>query len=142
MGELAAERYFLDHGWKMVRTQPAIQILGMKPGKVFGKIFTVRMIGRGGVPDYTGYRPIRCALQPDSHTIDIDFFPRYLACEVKEATGDTMPASRLDREQREFMAALPEGSAFVGVFWTEHQRFTMHRFREKGSYKLSEGSII
>jgi hypothetical protein len=84
-------------------------------------MFTVRMIGRGGVPDFTGFHLIRMT-------------PLYRACEVKEAHGDTMPASRLDKAQREFMAALPVECAWVGILWDDGQ-FSMHPFIEKGSYK-------
>lgn len=122
IGEIAAERWFLNNGWRMVRTQPAIQILGSKPGKHYGRVFTVRMVDRGGVPDYTGFRD--------------GFY--YVACEVKEASGDSMPASRLDKEQRAFMASLPNMAAMVGIFWTDHQKFTMHPFIGKGSYKYGE----
>lgn len=124
IGERAAEQWFLNNGWHMVRTQPAIQILGVAPGKRYGQVFTVRMVGRGGVPDYTGYKYKAC----------LDNIV-YYACEVKEAAGDSMPCSRLDKAQREFMDKLPYGSAWVGILWTDTGKFTMHPYQAKGSYK-------
>lgn len=121
-GEMAAERYFLNNGWKMIRTQPEIQILGVAPGRRFGTVFTCRMIGRGGTPDYMGY---------DANSQKHE----YRACEVKECTGASMPASRLDREQRAFLSALPANTAWVGILWTDTQKFSIHPFIKKGSYK-------
>ena len=135
MGELAAERWFADNQWHMVRTQPPVTILGMiTPPMVsvlkrfiprlaaFGHMVIARM-GRGGVPDYMG------------HTVSASGYPLYRCCEVKEATGDTMPASRLASDQREFMKRLPVGCAFVGIFWLDTMKFSMYEFIEKGSYK-------
>ncbi len=137
VGEQTAEIWFRQHGWKMVRTQPPISILGMvTPAMVavlkrfsprlaaFGHMVIAR-IGKGGIADYTGYR-----------FIDDDFRPYYVACEVKEAAGDTMPASRLDPDQRTFLASLPDGCAFVGILWG--RGFGMHIFKERGSYKRDE----
>lgn len=124
-GERMAEQWFVNNGWHMVRTQPAIQILGTKPGKLYGRIFTVRMIGKGGVPDYTGYVYAREGAQ-------------YQACEVKEAVGDSMPCSRLYSDQRAFMKALPYECAWVGVWWVDHQQFEMFPFKERGAYKRGE----
>ena len=146
MGELAAERWFLNNGWCMVRTQPPITILGMVTPPMVGmlKRFSPRLaafghmviarLGKGGVPDYTGY--IRNGV-PHMHSDEQTFTwkPLYVACEVKEATGATMPASRLDKEQRTFMTSLPEGCAWAGVFWVDTQKFEMFPFIDKGSYK-------
>lgn len=129
VGERAAEQWFLNHGWHMVRTQPAIQILGVAPGRRFGTVFTVRMVGRGGVPDYTGY-----VVSP-TVGIYVVTAPIYRACEIKEASGDTMPCSRLDKEQRDFMDGLPAGCAWVGILWTETGKFSMHAYKSKGSYQ-------
>ena len=131
-GELSAERWFLSNGWHMVRTQPPITILGMvSPPMVsalkrfiprlaaFGHMVIARM-GKGGCADYTGY------LMSTS---------RYIACEVKEASGDSMPASKLDKDQRASMAGLPIGCAWVGIFWVDVQKFEIFPFIEKGSYK-------
>lgn len=146
VGERMAEQWFLNNGWHMVRTQPPVTILGMITAPMitvlkrfiprlaaFGYMVIARL-GKGGVPDYTGY--IRNGV-PHMH-VDQETFtwrPLYVACEIKESSGDSMPASRLDIEQRRFMAALPGGSAWVGVFWTDTQTFTIHPFVEKGSYK-------
>lgn len=135
-GEIAAERWFLNNGWQMFRTQPAINILGSKPGARYGRIFTVCMVGRGGVPDYTGY----LYDYPDSKfsPIEAGYGALYRAVEVKESAGSTMPASRLDKAQREFMAKLPGRCAWVGVWWVDHQQFEMFPFKAKGSYKRGE----
>lgn len=142
IGERMAEAWFLNNGWHMTRSQPAIQILGSKPGKRFGRIFTVRMIGRGGVPDYTGFvddYPTRWNDETKEWEVLHNEFPMplYRACEVKEAVGDSMPCSRLDKEQRDFLAALPKGCAWTGVFWVDTQKFEMYPFVKKGSYKKS-----
>ena len=84
-------------------------------------------------PDYTGYMH-RCIYEHDGDKLSIHA-ACYVACEVKEASGNSMPASRLDKEQRAFMAKLPVGCSWVGIFWTETQKFTIHPFVEKGSYK-------
>jgi len=138
VGEIAAERWFLNNGWKMVRTQPPVTILCMvTPPMItllkrftfsprlaaFGHMVIARM-GKGGVPDYTGFA-FKEGLS-EAH---------YRACEVKEATGNSMPASRLDKEQRAFLSYLPGGCAWVGIFWTDTQKFEMFPFVEKGSYK-------
>lgn len=142
MGELAAERFFSNHRWHMTRTQPPVTILGIvTPAMVavikrfiprlaaFGHMVIARM-GKGGVADYTGYAINKHYADVGDHII-----PVYVACEVKEAHGDSMPASRLDKDQRDFLAGLPAGSAWVGIFWTDCQKFSMHEFVEKGSYQ-------
>jgi hypothetical protein len=134
VGERMAEMYFVNNGWIMTRTQPSITILGMiSPAMAYAlKRFIPRLatfghmvigrMGQGGVPDYTGYQMRRLT-------------QFYLACEVKECAGDSMPASRVSKEQRAFLSALPMGSAHVGIFWTDSGKFSMHPFLEKGSYK-------
>lgn len=131
IGEIQAEQWFLNNGWHMTRTQPAIAILGSKPGKHYGRLFTVRMVGRGGVPDYTGYHVLGGA-----SVIEESGIAEYRAVEVKECADESMPASRLDKAQREFMKSLPGGCAFVGIFWIKTQIFTMHQFIDKGSYRI------
>lgn len=134
-GEMAAQNWFINNGWEMIRTQPPVTILGMiTPPLVavlrqfiprlayFGHMVIARM-GKGGAPDYTGFANFAPG------------FPIYRAVEVKEAAGDSMPASRLDKAQRDFMAALPGQCAWVGILWVDTGKFTMHEFREKGSYK-------
>ena len=136
VGERMAEQWFLNHGWKMFRTQPPVTILGMltlpmvrilKPFiprlAAFGHMVIARM-GKGGIPDFTGFA-FKEGLS-EAH---------YRAVEVKEASGDSMPASRLDKAQRSFMSYLPGGCAWVGIFWRDTGKFTMHEFLEKGSYK-------
>jgi len=133
-GELAAEQWFRVNEWHMVRTQPETTILGMvTPAMVgslkrfipclsaFGHMVICRM-GKGGISDYTGFEG---NLQ----------IPAYRAVEVKEATGDTMPCSRLDKDQRAFLSSLPTNCAWVGILWVETGKFTMHRYQERGSYK-------
>lgn len=137
MGEEAAKVWFRHHGWDMVRTQPEIAILGrITPQSVgalrkfkglhrltcYGHMVVARILGRSGIPDFIGHK--------DGH---------YRAVEVKEATGDTCPCSRLDKEQRRFMDALPAGCAFVFVFLTDRRKGQMFEYKPKGSYKYREG---
>lgn len=136
VGEKMAEQYFHNHGWHMTRSQPPITILGMiSPGMVsalkrfiprlgaYGHMVIGRM-GKGGVPDYLGFDP---GSSPG--------YPEFRACEVKCASGDSMPASRVSKEQRAFLGALPSQCAYVGIFWQDTQKFTMHKFISTGSYK-------
>lgn len=140
IGERQAEQWFLNNGWHMTRTQPPVTILGIvTPSMIavikrfiprlaaFGYMVIARM-GKGGVADYTGYE-----VEEQSQTYGPQ--PVYRACEVKEASGNSMPCSRLDKAQREFMDLLPEGCAWVGVFWADTGKFTMHPYQSKGSYK-------
>jgi hypothetical protein len=148
MGELAAERWFADHGWHMVRTQPPVKILGMiSPAMAYAlKRFIPRLatfghmvvarLEKGGQPDYTGYCVVIRRADPANDNMD-SWDGSYRACEVKECAGDSMPASRLDKEQRAFMIALPKGCAWTGIFWIDTQKFTMHEFLDKGAYRRS-----
>ncbi len=143
VGEVMAEQWFANHGWRMVRTQPPVTILGIiTPAIVavlrrfiprlvaFGHMVIARM-GKGGVADYSGFvKHTVCANLAEPYEIAL-----YRACEVKEAAGDSMEASRLDKDQRAFMAGLPAGCAFVGIFWKDVQKFSMHPFIERGSYR-------
>lgn len=152
VGERMAEQWFTNNGWHMTRTQPPITILGMvtPPMVAILKKFSPRLaafghmviarLGKGGVPDYTGYEDVFLKRWDDTLRQWVKEnsgapISVYRACEVKEASGDSMPASRLDKPQRDFMARLPEGSAWVGVFWQETQKFSMYPFVERGSYK-------
>jgi hypothetical protein len=150
-GEIQAEQWFHNHGWCMVRTQPPVTILGILGGPMiamlkryfprlsfFGHMVIARM-GKGGVPDYTGYEDVFLRRWDDTLRQWVKdnsgaSTPVYRACEVKEACEDTMPASRLDKSQREFMAALQIECAWVGILWDDGQ-FSMHPFTAKGSYK-------
>ena len=148
VGERMAEQWFANNGWHMVRTQPPVTILGMlTPAMVgilkrviprlahFGHMVIARL-GKGGVPDYTGYfYPAYFDDRSKSWVHYDKIAPIYRACEVKEAAGDTMPASRLDKDQRDYMRKLPKGCAWTGIFWTDTGQLTMHEFIEKGAYK-------
>jgi hypothetical protein len=144
-----AEQWFLNNGWSMVRTQPAVTILGMvTPSLVavlrrfiprlsyFGHMVIARL-GKGGAPDYTGYQYFS---KHHFSMVAPEWRPasEYRACEVKEASGNSMPASRLDVSQRAFLSALPVGCAFVGIFWLDHSKFTVHKFIEKGAYRYEK----
>ena len=135
-GELAAQQWFLNNGWTMFRTQPAVEILGVAKGRRFGNIFTVRMVGRGGIPDFIGYSD--ALLVTISGNSAPECMMRFRACEVKEASGSSMPCSRLDKEQRAFMDKLPEGCAWVGVLWVDHGKFTMHPYKKSGKYEMED----
>jgi hypothetical protein len=137
-GEIAAEAWFRAHDWHMTRTQPPVTILGILTGRMvsalkryiprlshYGHMAVVR-VGNGGVPDFTGYIETHCGIP--------EVTPVYMAVEVKECNQDTMPASRVSKEQRAFLAALPEGSAWVGILWGDG-KFRMYSFIERGSYK-------
>lgn len=152
LGELAAERFFADNGFHMVRTQPETTILGTLSVPMvmalkrfiprlahFGYMVIARM-HKGGVADYCGYEDVYLKRWDDTLRQWVkdnsgESMPIYRACEVKEASGSSMPASRLDRAQRAFLASLPKGCAWVGIFFTDHQKFEMFPFVEKGSYK-------
>lgn len=121
VAEKAAELEFKRLGWHMYRSQPAVRIVGVEKGRHYGTILKVRMEGKGGIADFTGYRLI-------------DNIPVFTACEVKESSEYTMPASRLDKEQRAYMDALPDGSRFVGIFWP-NGKFMIYNYIPKGSYK-------
>jgi hypothetical protein len=131
-GEKAFEYWAKLHGWHMSRSQPPCKILAiMNPAMIasikrfsprlaaFGHMVIARL-GKGGIADFTGYQDC-----PG---------PNYRAVEVKEVAGDTMPASRLDKAQREFLGSLPDNSAYVGILWQDGL-FEVHPFIEKGSYK-------
>ena len=118
-GEKMAEWFFNVNDWRMFRTQPETKTVYIK------KKPTVIHCGSGGIADYTGYKMV-------------DDRPLYVACEVKEAKGDSMPCSRLGKKQRDWLLLLPNGCAFVGVFWIDFCDFCMYHFKEKGSYKYNK----
>ena len=120
-GERAAEYWFAAHGWQMWKVPPDVRVCGQtgRPG-VFLAAFKA-----GGMPDFMGLLP---GYEPGEGV------NQFRACEVKECNTDSMPASRLSKSQREFMSALPDGTAFVGILWRDGT-FEMFRFVNKGSYK-------
>lgn len=136
LGEEAAKVWFRTHGWSMERTQPEAVIQGrltwaaictLKQIPLFRKLWNAKnlyvvALKKGGVSDFTGHKD-----------------GLYRAVEVKEATGDTCPCSRLDSEQRRFMDALPAGCAYVYVFWMDRRKGQMFEYKPKGSYKYREG---
>ncbi len=118
-GEQAALYAFQRRGWQMQKMEPPVRIRGRtgQPGE-FKAIFV-----SNGQPDYVGY----------------DKGGYFIACEVKEAHGDSMPASRLSKAQRETMANYPGGCAFVGILWDTG--FEIFPFIEKGSYKKGQSQL-
>ena len=129
MGEQLAEVWFRQNGWKMVRHQPATRVIRLN-GKP-----TIINCGRGGVADYTGYEVVYLEDQNSRQCI-----PFFRAVEVKEAYGLRMPASRLDKKQREWLDDIDERSAFVGVCWMDNPiQFEVFQFIPKGAYCRGEG---
>jgi len=118
-GERAAEYTFRILGWKMDRHQPAYKIFGMpRPGR-----FLVAILGKG-CADYTGE----------------DRDGRFVACEVKEAKGKSMPCSRLGKKQREYMES--HSQAYVLILWTATGKVGLYKYRRTGSYKADESLCI
>lgn len=76
----------------------------------------------GGIADFTGYNSSGF----------------YIACEVKEASGDSMPCSRIDKAQRDWLASLPVYTAYVRIYWKDKDKFTIHQFKCSGSYSFKE----
>jgi len=67
----------------------------------------------------------------------------FRAVEVKEATpteGDNVSHSRLSLAQRKFMAALPQGTAYVGVLWRDGKMEVFPFSGDRGSYRKGEGT--
>lgn len=123
-GEKLAELSYRQLGWTMQRHQPETKVIWFK-----GNPKTIQCRS-DGVSDYTGYEEVQ---------IFNDKFPIYRACEVKEASGDSMPCSRLDKAQRKWLANIDQRSSFVGVAWMENMAFELFRFKPNGSYKKGEG---
>jgi hypothetical protein len=87
-----------------------------------------------GIPDYTGYKITY-------HSGDYQT-PTYCAVEVKEAHGDSMPASRLKKEQRDWLKNINSASSFVGIFWVDlPSSFELFEFKYQGKYKKSTGIL-
>ncbi len=126
LGEQLAELWFRQHGWVMFRTQPPTKVVYVK-GKP-----TVINCDNGGIADYTGYVV---------HTRWTNIVaPYYIAVEVKEAHGKSMPASRLNRKQRDWMTALPEGCAYVAVVWVDGNPWCeVFPFVARGPYRQGGG---
>lgn len=120
-GEQAAEIWFTVRGWRMIRTQPETRVIKRNGRPV------VIQCGNGGVADYTGYT-----------TVDSPV-PHYIACEVKTAIGNTMPASRLTKRQRDWMLSIPAQCRYVLIVWPNECE--VFRFIDRGSYKRGEGTI-
>lgn len=134
IGETIAEREFAHRGWTMFRTQPATEVVKVLTPAIladikrrlpqyfghlsWGHIAVCRILG-GGIADYTGY----------------DDDGNYLACEVKEAIGNTMPCSCLDKKQRAWMGNLPAGAAWVAIWWRDRGRMQIEPYKKEGSYK-------
>jgi penicillin-binding protein-related factor A (putative recombinase) len=126
-GERIAEMWFKSNGWKMFRHQPETKTVYLK-----GRGLTTIQCRSDGVSDYTGYENVQ---------LFNGIFPIYRACEVKEAHGNSMPCSRLKEEQRDWLNAIDQRSAFVGVVWMEDVTFELFRFKYTGSYKRGEGLL-
>lgn len=126
-GEAAAEIWFARHDWQMYKVPPDVRVCGQtgRPG-VFLAAFKA-----GGRPDFMGLVP---SYQP-YEGVNV-----FRAVEAKEAHGDSWPASKLSKAQREFMAGLPPGTAFVSLLWDDGST-EMFPFIGKGSYKKGEGQI-
>jgi hypothetical protein len=127
-GEQRAEWWFSANDWTMFRTQPATRVVfvNSKP--------TTINYGTGGIADYTGYVRVTrkfAGLTEDKYCYDY----RYVAVEVKEFSGDSMPASRLDKRQRDWMAKLPGGCAWVMGVRPDGKCFVWE-FKSRGSYKI------
>jgi len=126
LGEQLAELWFYRHKWIMFRTQPPTKVVTIK-GKP-----TIINCDNGGIADYTGYKMVTFGFLRER--------PHYAAVEVKEAHGKSMPASRLNRQQRNWLAALPVGCASVAIIWVDGNPWCeMHLFVERGSYQQGEG---
>jgi hypothetical protein len=125
VGEQVAEAWFRRNGWVMERHQPPTRVVYVK-GRP-----TVVHERSNGVADYTGYQ-----------WLDSCMVPEYRACEVKEVYGsNSMPASRLSKEQRAWMETRPQGTAFVAVVWMDgNPTCEVFPFVDKWSYKRAEKS--
>ena len=127
-GEFLFERWAKDHGWIMERHQPPTKVVRRN-----GKVFTIQCKSTG-IADYTGYERVYFGPQE---------FPMYRAAEVKEAFGYSMDCSRLDKDQRDWMAAIPWVSAYVAIAWMDggNPHMEIFRYQREGSYKRGEGLI-
>jgi len=128
-GEEAAAYAFKRMGWTMFKAEPPVKNCGPVPGRpgLFKAVYA-----KGGMPDFIGY----CE-DPDKFALN-----NFRVCEVKEATpteGDSVPHSRLSAEQRDFMAALPSSTAYVGILWRDGAFEVFNYCGDRGSYKKGEG---
>jgi hypothetical protein len=124
------ERMFLYYansiGLIATRTQPETRIVWNEDGKLITVIVKRKKDeGEKAPPDF-----LCCSVAR-----------HFYAVEVKEASGDTMPASRVEPAQRRYLADLPNGCARVYVWWTDHNIGKIYPFIAKGSYKLGESGF-
>lgn len=121
-GEQAARYWFNTRRptWCMEKIPAGTKAL---PG---GRV--IYQAGSARLPDYLGW-----TMPPEYLEV-----PVFRACEVKEAKGDSMPASRLSPQLREYMRACPLGTAWVFVLWSDGlgEGFP---FQDSGSYKKGFG---
>jgi hypothetical protein len=117
LAESAALHVFRTFGWSMYRSQQSFKTIRTLERGQYIVVFT-----GGELPDYTGH----------------DKNGNYVCCECKEATGETMPCSRL-ADQHGFMETAP--MAHVLILWTDVGRVTLHHYKRKGSYKIGESII-
>lgn len=117
-GETLAQYLFNTLGWRMDRSQPPFTITKVHAdGKVTG------YFSKGGIADFVGE----------------DKDSKYIACEVKEASGNTCPCSRLSPSQRDWMNTV-RGQRYVAVYWLDHGLIERFEYKEKGSYKFGGGA--
>ena len=112
-GETIAEYHFKLRGWIMERVQPPHAWVGK------GKVVPLRNKQGTKPPDYMG-----CTATGEA-----------IFCEVKEAHGFKMPASRLKKEQREWMNIRPCGCCFVGIYWVDYCAFQIFPYHKEGVYE-------
>ncbi|MCL4473570.1 MAG: hypothetical protein M1455_06475 [Actinobacteria bacterium] len=109
----------------MHKTPPPFKVMGN-----FGK-YLYGFFRSKGAPDFQGY------------VMSNQGLPIHHAVEVKEADGDTFPASGLKPEQRrrlEDLEADAPGHALVGIYWRDFGTFELFRYRSgRGSYIRGEG---
>lgn len=119
IGENLVRHWFNRHGWRMHRHQPPTRVVTVR-----GKPVIVPCES-DGVFDYSGYQMSTA---------------QYRAVEVKEAHGDSMEASRLTKQQRNWGAQLPSGCAWVAVCWMDGSLgIEVFPFVTRGAYKRGCG---
>ena len=117
-GERVFEMICAVLGWQMDRVQPPTK--RVYRGR---QLITVCLPGHDGVWDYTGY----------------DDAGLWLACEVKTAHGDTMPCSRVERDQRRWASHKPLSRLFVAILWLDTGRMEVFPYADAGSYRRGKG---
>ena len=122
-GEKIAEYEFNRRGWIMHRHQPPTKVVKTKNGPT-----VIHLKGAGGIADFTGYYLIGRV-------------PVYLACEVKERKGKTVPCSDVRKDQRDWMESIPEDSRHVGIYWKDAGTFEVFPYKRTGSYKMGTSTI-